>query len=282
MFDLYQLEQLLVFAECGTLSGAAEKLLLSQTALSRSMQRLEHEIQVPLFIRHKNKIELNENGILAVEYARKVIEQAHDMLNGIRAYDRKRHTITIGSCAPAPLWNILPILSDVYPAMTISSDIRENDVLVQGLQDEVYQLIVLPYMLEKEGVDCYKYGEEQLFFSLPPAHPLSGSKGLYFQDLNGETMLLLSQIGFWKHICEEKMPNTRFLVQEEASAFDELVKASALPSFVSDLSIQREREAPNRIRIPILDEEANITYYLLYQTKDRKKLNPLLQKLGII
>ena len=73
------------------------------------------------------------------------------------------------------------------------------------------------------------------------------------------------------------MPNTRFLVQE-ASAFDELVKTSALPSFASDLTIQRKRNVPNRIRIPILDEEANITYYLLYQTKDRKTLNPLLQR----
>lgn len=71
MFEFYQLEQLIAFAECGTLSGAAEKLLLSQTALSRSMQRLENEIQVPLFIRHKNKIELNENGVLAVEHAKK-------------------------------------------------------------------------------------------------------------------------------------------------------------------------------------------------------------------
>lgn len=281
MFELYQLEQLLVFAECGTLSGAAEKLLLSQTALSRSMQKLESEIQVPLFIRHKNKIELNENGILAVEYARKVMEQAHGMLNGIRAYDRKRHTITVGSCAPAPLWSIIPILSDVYPEMTISSDIRESETLLQELQDGIYQLIVLPYMLEKEGIDCYRYGEEHLFFSLPPAHPLSGSKGLYFRDLDGETMLLLSQIGFWKRISEEKMPNTRFLVQEESSAFNELVKASALPSFESDLTIQRERDIPNRIRIPILDEEANITYYLLYQAKDRKNLNSLLQRLGI-
>ena len=79
MFELYQLEQLIAFAECGTLSGTAAKLLLSQTALSRSMQRLEREFQVPLFTRHKNKIELNENGVLAVEYARKVMEQTDDM-----------------------------------------------------------------------------------------------------------------------------------------------------------------------------------------------------------
>ena len=53
MFELYQLEQLLVVAEYGTLSGAAEQNHLSPSALSRSMQRLESEIGVTLFIRHK-------------------------------------------------------------------------------------------------------------------------------------------------------------------------------------------------------------------------------------
>ena len=46
MLDLYQLQQLLTVAECGTLSAAAQRLHLSQPALSRSMQRLEAELQV--------------------------------------------------------------------------------------------------------------------------------------------------------------------------------------------------------------------------------------------
>ena len=71
MIEMYQLEQLLAVAECGTLSGAAEKLHLSQPSLSRTMQRLETELQVPLFVRHKNRVELNSNGEMAVEYARK-------------------------------------------------------------------------------------------------------------------------------------------------------------------------------------------------------------------
>ena len=62
MFELYQLEQLLAVSECGTLSQAAEQLHLSQSALSRSMQRLEAELQVTLFTRQKNRIELNECG----------------------------------------------------------------------------------------------------------------------------------------------------------------------------------------------------------------------------
>lgn len=275
MFELYQLEQLLLVAECGTLSGAAEELHISQPALSRSMQRLESEIGVPLFIRYKNRMELNENGKLAVEYAGKVVSQAKDMINGIRDFDRKRHTISVGSCAPAPLWTLLPALSDQYPEMTIASDVRDNDVLLQGLQDGVYQLIVLTYQMDAEGTGCQRYGEEHLYFSLPPAHPLSGSKGLYFADLNGETMLLRSKIGFWHDLHIKKMPDTHFLIQEDVSAFDELVKASALPSFTSDLVIRREGEVPNRVKVPILDEEANVTYYLYFAENSKKWLKSL-------
>lgn len=275
MFELYQLEQLLIVADCGTLSGAAEQLHLSQSALSRSMQRLENEIQVPLFIRHKNKIELNENGKLAVEYARKILDQTGDMVNSIRDYDRKRRTIFVGSCAPAPLWNLIPALSDLYPDMTISSEIRDSEVLLQGLQDGTYQTILLPFSVEEKGIFCVKYKEEHLLFSLPPAHPLSGSSGLYLKDLNGESMLLRPQLGFWEHIINEKMQNTHFIVQKDTD-FDELVKASALPTFNSDLVIQREGKVPNRITIPILDEEVNVTYYCCYASKVKSIMTPLL------
>ena len=266
MFELYQLEQLLTVADCGTLSGAAEQLHLSQSALSRSMQRLENEIQVPLFIRHKNRIELNENGQLAVEYARKVMDQARGMVNGIRDHDRKRHTIFVGSCAPAPLWEITPSLSDLYPDLTISSEVRDSQVLSQGLLDGTYHLVVLPYRFEEAGISCVKYKEEHLFFSLPPAHPLSGSSALDLKDLSGETMLLRSHLGFWQNILDEKMPDTHFITQED-TVFNELVKASALPSFSSDLVIQREGNVPNRINIPIRDEEVHVTYYCCYLKK---------------
>lgn len=277
MFELYQLEQLLIVADCGTLSGAAEQLHLSQSALSRSMQRLEDEIQVPLFIRHKNKIELNENGWLAVDYAKRIMEQAHSMVSGIRDYDRKRHTIFVGSCAPAPLWEMIPALSSLYPDLTISSEIRDSQVLFQGLQDGVYHTIVLPYPVESSGIFCQKYKEEHLFFSLPPAHPLSGSKALSLKDLDGETMLLRTQLGFWNRVTDAKMPNTHFIVQEDA-AFNELVKASALPSFTSDLVIQREGEAPNRVTIPIKDEEANVTYYCCCLMKSKALMRFLTQE----
>ena len=279
MFELYQLEQLLAVAACGTLSNAAEQLHISQPALSRSMQRLEAELQVPLFTRQKNKIELNENGRMAVDYARKIMEQSQDMISRIQAFDRSQRTILFGACAPAPLWEIPALLSDLYPEMTISSEIRENDVLLQGLRDDVYQLIVLPFPVDEPGMICAKYGEEHLFFSLPPAHPLSGSKALYMKDLNGETMLLRNRLGFWRELTVRKMPDTRFLEQEDV-AFDELVKFSALPSFATDLWLNREGNHVNRVNIPILDEEANVSYYCLCKPGGRTDLSGFIKSIG--
>ena len=278
MFEIYQLEQLLAFAEYGTLSGAAERLHVSQPALSRSMQRLETELQVPLFDRQKNKIEFNENGRMAADCARQVMDKCQDMISRLQAFDRSQRTILVGSCAPAPLWEIPPVLSDLYPDRTISSEMRENDMLLQGLRDDVYQLIILPYAVEEPGITCVKYGEEHLYFSLPPAHPLSGSKGLYMRDLNGETMLLRNRLGFWRDVTDQKMPDTRFLEQEDI-AFNELVKSSALPSFTTDVAFHREGNPVNRINIPILDEEANVTYYCLYKPHGRNDLSAFLKTL---
>lgn len=85
-----------------------------QLALSRSMQRPETALQVSLFDRQKNKIELNDNGQMAVEYAGRIVGEARDMAARIQAFDRSRRTILVGSCAPAPLWEISQVLADLY------------------------------------------------------------------------------------------------------------------------------------------------------------------------
>ena len=62
MIDLNELSQLVAFADLGTLSRVAEEFHISTPSITRSMQHLEEAFGVPLFLRGKNKIELNENG----------------------------------------------------------------------------------------------------------------------------------------------------------------------------------------------------------------------------
>lgn len=67
MVELGFLEQLAAFARRGTLSAAAEELHISQPALSQSMKKLEADLGVPLFERTRNRLRLNETGVLAAQ-----------------------------------------------------------------------------------------------------------------------------------------------------------------------------------------------------------------------
>lgn len=280
MIEIYLLEQLLAVLDRGTFSAASERLHLTQPALSRSMKKLEELLGVMLFERQKNKITLNENGILAAEYAAKILEQEKDMIERIRAFDRSRHTISMGSCAPAPVFLLSPVLSQSYIEMSIATEIKPEDTLLQGLQDDIYQIIVLTHPLEAEEYCSYKWKQEHLFVTLPPAHPLARRAGLYLKELNGQTMLLYSQLGFWHDLLKGETPDSRFLIQNEGDALEELVLASALPAFTTDIVHFDDPRHANRISIPILDPDANVTYYCICKQKEKKRLASFLNRLS--
>lgn len=275
MIDLILLKQLIYIEKYGTISEAAKHLHLSQSTLSRSMQKLESNLQVTLFTRQRNKVILNETGLLTVSLGKKLLKEMDDIVNQIQQFDYSQRTLSIGSCAPAPLWKIEPILSRI-DSLKFSCEIEETNVLLQKLNNDDYQIIIIPYKISNKELICLKYGEEHLYFSLPLSHPLASKNSLYFKDLDGETMLLRSKIGYWRNIHHKTMPHTRFLVQDERFAFDELVKFSELPSFSSNLAVKHVGNPHNRIIIPIADKEANVTYYCLYKKKNQQMLEKLI------
>ena len=115
MIELYELRQFVTFADTGTLSEAADVLHLSQPALSRNMKKLAENLGISLFVRHKNKLALNETGKYVLTLARKVLEEADALKEKAREFDLRQRMICLGICAPAPVWIIVPLLSRFYP-----------------------------------------------------------------------------------------------------------------------------------------------------------------------
>ena len=134
MIELNQLEQLIYIAENKTISKAAKELLISQPALSRSMQRLESDLGVELFDHYKNKIVLNKNGELAVKHAQKIIKSIQTMINDVQDYDQSFHRISIATCSPAPMWDIEPLIKELYPQITIQTAvINQKDLITNNI-----------------------------------------------------------------------------------------------------------------------------------------------------
>lgn len=270
MLETNQLSQLITIADTKTLSKAAEILHISQPALTRSIQKLEPELNVTLFDRQKNKITLNKTGELAVSHARRILADVEQMTQSIQAFERSLHTISIGSCAPAPIVELLYYLTEKFATMTFSSETVNPDSLVLGLKNNTYQIIITNSPVKDSEICCREFCREQLFLTIPPAHPLAAKKdGIFADELAGETMLLFKEIGIWESFIKAKMSQTDFIIQDSDDAFNALIRASALPAFATNLTLKRNDRRQNRIIIPFLDDEAKMTFYCSTLNKNK-------------
>lgn len=273
MLELYQLEQLVMIEKCGTFSEAARELYISQPALSRSMQKLEKELGFPLFEHGKNRVSLTPTGVLAVSYARELLKRAKEMQTQLTQYYRTRNTIAIGSCAPAPLWDLVPMLSARYPDMAISSEVRaDSELLREKLTEGIYRIIATTAPVNDEGVISTPFIEEKLYLSVPREHELAGCSELHLRDLKDLTIILHSRIGFWYDLCVREMINPNFIMQDDFDQYMTLASSSSLPSFITDITAKRFRSSEDRHLIHILDPEANVTFYCSCLEENREYL----------
>ena len=273
MLEIYQLEQLVTIAKEGTISKAAQKMMISQPGLTRSIQKLEEELGLKLFDRQKNKVTLNKNGEMAVAFAQEILQKKDQMINDLRKFDRLNQIIHIGSQAPAPAWAITHLLKEKYPEAQIDYVIESNEEkLLEGLVNHDFNYIVLTRELKLKEMVCQSLFEEQLFLSVPSNHPLASLNEISFANLNGQSVLLLSHIGFWNEICQKMIPKSHLLFQDDTAVLEELTRMSALPNFRSNITLIREGEQ-NRSTIPITDPEAHVQYYGLFMKEDYQRFN---------
>lgn len=269
MLELYELRQFVAFAETGTLSEAAEILHLSQPALSRNMKKLEEDLGLTLFERKKNRLELNENGNYALELAKKLLYEADSFAAKARDFERRNRTITLGLCAPAPVWRLAPLITNVFPHMSLQTELDQDARLLADLLNNVYQLAVTHQKPDGEQYFWKECMKETLMFALPRGHRYARRKSLSFEEMNGENMLLMPDIGFWDFVTTDKMPDSRFLTQNDRFSFNELIQASSLPAFTSDLAEKYSQIPSGRVNIPISDEDSSVSYYLVCRAEKK-------------
>lgn len=274
MFDLNELEHFVAFSELGTLARVSERFHISAPTITRSMKHVEEGFGVALFTREKNKIELNDTGVKAVECAGRILDEVRGAVRDVRAFDMSLKTITVKSCAPAPLWKLLPTLSASTPGMTVSSSVCQNEDVVAALNDGSCDIAILPWDPEENVLCCSltedamsrysfsKYISEHLFICVRPDHELATRESVQLNDINGYNFLLRSELGFWDTLCRQNMPSSRFLVQTDEFEFYELVRNSSLPCFVTDYIQGSPADKAGRVRIPITDSCVNVTFYI--------------------
>jgi DNA-binding transcriptional LysR family regulator len=87
--ELSQLRTFREVAEALSFTRAAQKLNMTQSAVSHQIKALERELGEPLFIRAKRGVRLSDAGQLALSYAERILEEADALRERIRGDDHE-------------------------------------------------------------------------------------------------------------------------------------------------------------------------------------------------
>ena len=269
-----RLRQLEAIARLGTVSAAARELHLSQPALSRSIARLEQELGMELLERSGRHVEVGGAGKVVLEYARPILHEERLMRQALEGLAGGGSDIALGSIAPAPMrYLVSRLLSEKTDLRLSTSSLAKREVsgaLLDGRVDLAIGLAddVLPSFVNKPLMT------ERLAVSLPGGHRLAEREEVSFDDLDGESFLLQAHVGFWREMVERAMPRSTLLVQENRDVYLELCKTSRVLLFVSDVGVANA-EGADRVIVPISDDEARPTFWLLMREDARDDVREL-------
>lgn len=123
---LQQLRYIITIAECGSITSAAEKLLVAQPTLSKSISELEKEMNISIFHRNNRGVYLSEEGSKFLSYARQVVEQADLLEQQYKQKEPIRRVFSISAQHYAFVVNAFVALVKEYDANKYEFTLRES------------------------------------------------------------------------------------------------------------------------------------------------------------
>ena len=283
MIETYILQNLVAFAECGTLVAASERVNVTQPSLTRSLQKLEDALGVPLFVRTKNTISLNQMGRLAVDYARRILALQNEMESEVVDFYRRTQEIKVASIAPAPLYHLTQLFNESAPETRVTGKLcDENEALFSDLEHDRAQVIITTENRADERFYAREFFEEHLKVFLPKSHRLATRDYVRLSDLAGETFIMASSLGFWAKVVRREISGAKFIEQDDITDLRDIINNSTLPAFVTDYTEKAAHlpglEQSDRVAVPITDKAVNVHFYAACRVELMRQLDAVLGK----
>lgn len=184
--DLKQLENIQMIAEMGSISKAAQRLYITQSALNQQLIHLEGELGVQLFRRGRNHFAITEAGEIYLDGIDRILAIKRDVYNRIGDLSEMQHgTIRLGLMSDRGMSIFSSVYPDFYaryPEVRITpleaSVVSQEQMIGAGQLDMAF--ITVP--IEQENRNEYELiYREELILVVPAEHPLAAG-GAAFTD----------------------------------------------------------------------------------------------------
>ena len=191
MYDLAEFRHfkyILAIAENGGFRAAAQKLRVSQPALSKQAKEFQEFLNLTLFKKTKSgRIRLTPVGIAFIPIARDLLQAREEAIGALKSIQENASTLLRIGCSSfvdpeicskaCSLYRQLSLLSDIHATHADASQVLSE--LIDGKIDAA--IVTLPF--DVPGFKVESISRDRLVVCLPESHPLTSKVSLSTADL---------------------------------------------------------------------------------------------------
>ena len=274
-----KLRLFLVILEEGSLRRAAERLHISQSAITRQVQLLEHDLGGRVLERTSSGVRPTTGGHTLAESAKALLTDYDSVMSEVRRLVRgEGDRLRIGYVASAVqeyLGPALVALRRTHPKVKVKMLDQTPGEMIIALRRGEIDLALTGHGVDLLSRDFYthKLASVPSLVTLPLDHPMAAQKQISISQLKNESFVGAPDSvvpGYKQKIVQFCRRfgkfRPRFISIEQAASLSEGLAIAANegaislhPTFISHLGI------PNVVMVPLADKEATWDLFVVWQ-----------------
>ncbi|MEO6013876.1 MAG: LysR family transcriptional regulator [Devosia sp.] len=197
-FTLRQLQYFIAVAEEGTVSGAAQSLSISQSAVTEAIKELESDLGVTLFERHRRGLTITHKGHQFYRHANRILADVQDARRSFAseaAAPPSHLSLGVTSLvAGYVLSDLLARFRRAYPAVGVSAIEDNGDylehLLIGGELDVA--VMVISNLRDRNALQAEIFETSPYRLWLPLGHKLASAESIELPDIASEPLIMLT------------------------------------------------------------------------------------------
>lgn len=248
------LDYLRTYAEVirlGSFSEVAEKLSISQPAVSFQIQRLERELGVRLIDRSKKSITMTEAGKCVLRFAESVESERNQLQSELdKLRDGVAGELSIAASTIPAEFLLPPILGKfktLHPAISARMTVSDSLTVIGEIRGRTCEVGFCGMAAEGPDVESFKIAEDEIVLIVFPEHPFAIRKKISFAELEGEPLIFREKTSGTQQSLESLLAQAGLDISKQApslvlgttQAVVSAVESRAGIAFVSNLAIKK-------------------------------------------
>lgn len=280
---LRQLEIFLEVQKHANISLAAQKLYLSQSAVSMAIAELENILNVKLFDRHKKRLYTNNNGHALVSLAQNVLSTVDEIEWKFSSSDDNEvaGNLAIGATTTIASY-LLPEMLNQYisehPNVRFSLSVRNTNDIISNLTQFKIDIGLIEGICHHPELVTIPWLKDSLTVFASPTHPLATCKNITFDVLQKAKWIIRESGSGNRDVFEkassDKLTNMNIILElGDNETIKQAVKTGLGIGYMSHLALKQNFERGDlvEIKVPFLKLDRSL-YVISHRDKYQSKL----------